>query len=143
MNRMDYLKLLKDDNVKFVYNITEDNIINELINLKQLTLELTDACNLNCKYCGYGELYGNYDKRENKNNTFTNVKSLIDYLNKYWQSDNNFSYNKVCYIGFYGGEPLMNFPLIKETIEYLNTLQTKNKLRFEYNMTTNSAYNCI
>ena len=128
----------KDEKAEICIEYSSLKLEQNLANLNTLLIEVTDGCNLSCKYCGYGELYGNYDKRENKNNTFTNVKSLIDYLNKYWQSDNNFSYNKVCYIGFYGGEPLMNFPLIKETIEYLNTLQTKNKLRFEYNMTTNA-----
>jgi len=33
-----------------------------LINLKQLVFEVTDACNLRCKYCGYAEFYGGGDK---------------------------------------------------------------------------------
>ena len=54
-----------------------------LANLNHLLIEVTDGCNLACKYCGYGELYGNYDKRTNRNNTFENVKTLIDYLYQY------------------------------------------------------------
>ena len=37
--------------------ITADMVKEELANLKQLVFEVTDACNLRCKYCGYGELY--------------------------------------------------------------------------------------
>ena len=36
-----------------------------LMNLKQLIFEVTDACNLRCKYCGYADLYEGYDQREN------------------------------------------------------------------------------
>lgn len=37
-----------------------------LANLRQITFEVTDACNLKCKYCGYGEFYDDYDRRSNK-----------------------------------------------------------------------------
>jgi uncharacterized protein len=40
-----------------------------LANLPQLVFEVTDACNLQCKYCGYGEFYDDYDSREYKNIT--------------------------------------------------------------------------
>lgn len=46
--------------------LTINNVKYLLANLKQLTFEVTDSCNLRCKYCGYGELYDDYDKRENK-----------------------------------------------------------------------------
>jgi uncharacterized protein len=38
-------------------NINTDNIVYALANLPQLVFEITDACNLKCKYCGYGEFY--------------------------------------------------------------------------------------
>ncbi len=37
-----------------------------LANTPQVTFEITDACNLNCTYCGYGKYYSDYDVRENK-----------------------------------------------------------------------------
>ncbi len=46
--------------------ISADDIRYQLANLKQLTFEVTDACNLRCKYCAYGEFYNDYDRRENK-----------------------------------------------------------------------------
>lgn len=46
--------------------ITSEKVTNLIANLPQLVFEVTDACNLKCKYCAYGELYNDYDKRENK-----------------------------------------------------------------------------
>ena len=36
--------------------LSSQDIIESLSNLKQLIFEVTDACNLRCKYCGYGDL---------------------------------------------------------------------------------------
>ena len=79
--------------------------------LRQLLIEVTDKCNLKCKYCGYGEFYSNYDRRETRNQTFDNVKVLIDYLANLWRSDYNISHNNTVTIGFYGGEPLLNMKI--------------------------------
>jgi sulfatase maturation enzyme AslB (radical SAM superfamily) len=46
--------------------ISATEIENNLLNLKQLTFEVTDACNLQCKYCCYGDVYYGYDKRKSK-----------------------------------------------------------------------------
>ncbi len=43
------------------------NIKQNLIILSQLVFEVTDYCNLNCKYCGYGELYQGYYLRKKRN----------------------------------------------------------------------------
>jgi molybdenum cofactor biosynthesis enzyme MoaA len=47
-----------------------NDILYQLSNLPQLTFEVTDACNLRCKYCGHGEFYDDYDKRENFSNQY-------------------------------------------------------------------------
>lgn len=39
---------------------TKEEIESNLANTRQLLLEVTDGCNLSCKYCGYGELRKNY-----------------------------------------------------------------------------------
>jgi radical SAM protein with 4Fe4S-binding SPASM domain len=112
-------------------------IESNLANLRQLLIEVTDECNLACKYCGYGELYGNYDKRTGGKQNFKNVRLLINFLADLWHSHKNISFDNVVYIGFYGGEPLMNFSLIKQVIEYMDTIKIPG-LSFEYNMTTNA-----
>lgn len=35
--------------------ITSDYVVSALANLPQLVFEVTDACNLRCKYCAYGD----------------------------------------------------------------------------------------
>lgn len=120
-----------------VTQYSKQSIENNLSNTRQLLIEVTDGCNLSCKYCGYGEMYGNYDKRTGKKQSFNNVKILIDFMTEYWKSSTILSYDDVVYVGFYGGEPLLNFDLIEETIAYLETF--KLPVSFEYNMTTNAV----
>lgn len=107
-------------------------------NLRSVIFEVTDQCNLACEYCGYGKLYNNYDERKGKQQTFQNIKLLIDYLAEYWNSPLNISHNNDIGISFYGGEPLLAFPLIKETIAYVESLKMKGNIRFVYHMTTNA-----
>lgn len=127
----------QNNSVEFVTNYEPDKIKANLANLNQLLIEVTDSCNLQCKYCGYGNLYENHDKRNSKKQQFSNVKLLIDHLKKLWHSKYNTSYNKDITIGFYGGEPLLNMPLIKEIITYLESF-TDIPVHFSYTMTTNS-----
>ena len=116
----------------------EKDIINSISNINHIVFEITDACNLQCKYCAYGELYDDYDARSNKRMSFETVKSLIEYLKPYWVSHMNKSADQVITVGFYGGEPLMNFELIKETVEYCNNLRIPTR-RFVFSMTTNAT----
>ena len=129
--------LFDKDEVCFQIEYTEDLVKQNMACLRQLLIEVTDKCNLKCKYCGYGEFYSNYDRRETRNQTFDNVKVLIDYLANLWRSDYNISHNNTVTIGFYGGEPLLNMKLIRETITYVEGLHIAN-LKFDYNMTTNA-----
>lgn len=71
---MDNRRILNDR------RITRDEVLSSLVNLRQLTFEVTDACNLQCKYCGYGDLYFGYDKRETKFLAFEQGRILLDYL---------------------------------------------------------------
>ncbi|MFK2263262.1 radical SAM protein [Bacteroides fragilis] len=125
------------EEIAFQTDCTEDLVKQNMACLRQLLIEVTDKCNLKCKYCGYGEFYSNYDRRETCNQTFDNVKVLIDYLTNLWRSDYNVSHNNTVTVGFYGGEPLLNMKLIQETIAYMESLHIDN-LRFSYNMTTNA-----
>lgn len=89
-------------------DISSKHIKESLLNLKQLTFEVTDGCNLQCKYCGYGELYEGHDKRESKCLSVSKAKLLIDYLVSLWKTGHQKSLRPLTYISFYGGEPLMN-----------------------------------
>ena len=89
--------------------LNKSNISYQLSNLRQIVFEVTDACNLKCKYCGYGEFYEDYDKRENKNLSIEETIAVLDYLIQFWQSNQNVSFNKNVFISFYSGEPLLKY----------------------------------
>lgn len=137
------LRFLRDHSAQqseqhsFTTRIEPDTIKNHLGNLRQFLIEVTDDCNLACEYCGYRELYTNYDARSHKQQSFERVRQFVDFLAGLWKSHHNLSYNNTVIIGFYGGEPLMNMNLIKRTIEYIEGLKLEHIL-FKYNMTTNA-----
>lgn len=116
--------------------ITPEAVKDSLANLSKLTFEVTDACNLMCEYCGYGKLYNNYDKRIEKNLSVEKVKRLIDHLADSWSSKYNIAIDKKVFVGFYGGEPLLNMALVKEVIGYIEEKHIPNR-SFIYSMTTN------
>lgn len=107
------------------------------MNLNQLVFEVTDACNLRCKYCGYADLYEGYDERENLKFPFYKAKLIIDYLYEYWKRGYCEDVINPVSIGFYGGEPLLNVPFIQEVIDYIESLAPVGK-KFHYIMTTNA-----
>lgn len=71
--------------------ITADDIRTQVANLRQLTFEITDSCNLCCEYCAYGQFYHDYDKRENRKIDLLASLRLIDYLVNLWSSEYNVS----------------------------------------------------
>ena len=116
--------------------IFADNIEYNLATLPQIVFEVTDACNLRCKYCGYADLYEGYDKRENLKFPFKRAKMLIDYLYTVWKKHYVPGCVRPITISFYGGEPLLNVPFIEQVIEYLECLPPVGK-KYHYSMTTN------
>lgn len=117
--------------------VTPADILSAIVNLNQLVIEVTDTCNLNCTYCGFGDMYAGYDARIGKNLNFEYVKILLDYLSQLWSTNMGRAQIPHTYISFYGGEPLMNMTLIKKTIQYI---ESKNVLRrFSFTMTTNAT----
>lgn len=121
---------------KYDMQLTPQIIEKALSNLQQITFEVTDACNLKCKYCGYGELYQNYDERTNKNLSIKQAKNLIKYLSNYWNKKENLSEGEIIYISFYGGEPLLNMSFIKKIVQLFDNNNIKRPIR--YSMTTNA-----
>jgi sulfatase maturation enzyme AslB (radical SAM superfamily) len=82
-------------------------------NLKRRTcmLMVTHACNLNCTYC-----YETH--KDNAMMSFDLAKSIIMKEAELVQNDSRFNELE---IDFMGGEPLMNFELIKQIVEWLET----------------------
>lgn len=123
---MQKVKLDMDDNW-----ISDKDIITSLVNLRQLTFEVTDACNFKCRYCGYGDMYYGHDDRKGDNMPIEIGLQTIDYLTNIWKSNVPFSHRPLTYISFYGGEPLLNIKFIKELVAYIEKLMLIVSLSFQ------------
>lgn len=116
--------------------ISKEDVSSILSNVNDVVFETTDGCNLNCKYCAFGEYYGNYDKREKKYLNFSLAQKMLDFLLTFWQSPLNRSHKAKINVGFYGGEPLMNIDLMKKVVDYSKRKELRNS--FVFRLTTNA-----
>lgn len=97
-----------------------------------MTLQVTQQCNLRCNYCLYSEKGGNLQRHHNnKVMTLDTAKKAIDFLCSHSMDSSTVS------IGFYGGEPLLEFPLIRETVAYAESVFAGKTIQF--NITTNAT----
>lgn len=98
--------------------------------LGQLILQVTQNCNLRCDYCVYS---GGYETRghTNKRMDFCMAQKAIDFLENHSKDRN------LVTIGFYGGEPLLEFDLLQKCVEYAE--QKLNGKEIEYSITTNAT----
>lgn len=99
--------------------------------IEQMTLQVTQNCNLRCSYCFYGE--DNYENRHhaNKQMSFETAKKAIDFLLSHSRD------RERIHLAFYGGEPLLEFDLIKKCVEYIEE-QVEGK-EITFGMTTNGT----
>jgi uncharacterized protein len=123
---------------KIIYgDLTAEVVKSQLANIQQITFEVTDACNLKCKYCTYGEFYEDYDRRGNAMLPIEKAIQLLDYFADFWNSERNKSEMQQVHISFYGGEPLMNMPFIETIVDYVeNKLHCPHRY-FTFSMPTN------
>lgn len=127
----------KDDmNGSFSGRITPEIVKSQIANLDHVLFQVTGDCNLRCRYCCYGDLYNETTNR--KPMDFETAQTLLNYLILYWNSSQNMSYKHSIRIGFYGGEPLVNFRLIRQIVSFCDTIALTNNLEFTYGMTTNA-----
>lgn len=116
-------------------HLSSQHILNSLVDLKQLVFEVTDDCNLSCRYCAFGDLYWGYDRREARYMSFPMAKTIIDHLVKIWEKYPSTAKSQMTAISFYGGEPLMNISLIRDVVAYVESLNVSRT--FHYSMTSN------
>lgn len=101
-------------------------------NLTKLTLQVTQDCNFRCKYCIYSEESNALQRSHSKKSmSWETAKNAIDFLWKHSVDSANIN------IAFYGGEPLLQMPIIERAIEYSEKLFEGKKLTF--NITTNGT----
>jgi uncharacterized protein len=98
--------------------------------LHKLTLQVTQQCNFRCDYCIYS---GHYENRihSNKSMDWSMAKKGIDFYYDHSRDANSIM------ISFYGGEPLLKYELIMQSIEYANQIFEGKDLT--YTITTNGS----
>lgn len=116
---------------------TPETILRSLSSVTNIVFEITDACNLSCTYCINGSLYSRRESGEKRFLKFEKLKATIDYFLPLWSSQYNSAPYHPITIGFYGGEPLLNFKAIRKLVEYCK--QIKLKRQFCFAMTTNAT----
>ena len=97
--------------------------------IKAMCLNISHGCNLNCTYCFAGG--GKYNTAE-AHMSFEVAKAAIDFLVA--KSGNR----KFLEVDFFGGEPLLNFDVVRRTVEYARGLESKVNKKFKFTITTNA-----
>ena len=127
------LEQLKEEGTLF----TEDNYKEGVIDFKQrqtvvkaLCLHIAHACNLSCRYCFAGE--GEY-KGDRSLMSFEVGKKALDFLVENSGSRRNLE------VDFFGGEPLMNFEVVRQLVAYGRSLEEKYDKHFRFTLTTNGV----
>ena len=98
--------------------------------VKALCLHIAHDCNLACKYCFAEE--GEYHGRRELM-SFEVGKKALDFLVA--NSGNRVNLE----VDFFGGEPLMNWDVVKQLVEYGRSLEEKNNKKFRFTLTTNGV----
>jgi len=98
--------------------------------VKALCLHVAHTCNLNCEYCfaSQGKFHG-----ERALMSFETGKAALDFLVANSGSRRNLE------VDFFGGEPLMNFDVVKRLVDYARGIEKEAGKRFRFTLTTNGV----
>ena len=96
--------------------------------VKALCLHIAHDCNLACQYCFAEE--GEYHGRRALM-SFEVGKKALDFLVANSGNRRNLE------VDFFGGEPLMNWDVVKQLVEYGRSLEEPNNKKFRFTLTTN------
>ena len=96
--------------------------------VKALCLHVAHTCNLNCAYCfaSQGKYHG-----DRAIMSFEVGKQAFDYLIKNSGTRRNLE------VDFFGGEPLMNFDVVKQLVAYARQIEKEHNKNFRFTLTTN------
>lgn len=101
----------------------------EPIPVQNIALFVTQQCNFRCVYCyGDGGRYGTGGEMR-----IETARKAVDWFIEQSQR------MKKLHISFFGGEPLLNFSLIKDVVQYALKRGTECGKQFEFNITTNGS----
>ncbi|MBQ9781320.1 MAG: thioether cross-link-forming SCIFF peptide maturase [Clostridia bacterium] len=96
--------------------------------IKALCLHIAHTCNLNCSYCfaSQGKYHGDRAVM-----SFEVGKRALDFLIENSGSRHNLE------VDFFGGEPLMNFQVVKDLVAYARSIEKEKGKNFRFTLTTN------
>ncbi len=96
--------------------------------IKALCIHIAHTCNLNCEYCfaSQGKYHG-----ERALMSFETGKRALDFLVENSGTRRNLE------VDFFGGEPLMNFDVVKQMVEYARSIEKEKGKNFRFTLTTN------
>lgn len=98
--------------------------------VKALCLHVAHTCNLCCSYCFAGQ--GKF-KGKSALMSYTVGKQALDFLVQNSGTRHNLE------VDFFGGEPLLNFDVVKRLVAYGRTLEKKYDKNFRFTLTTNGV----
>lgn len=98
--------------------------------IKALCLHVAHTCNLNCGYCFASQ--GNYHG-DRGIMSFEVGKRALDFLVENSGSRTNLE------VDFFGGEPLMNWDVIKQLVNYARSIEKEAGKNFRFTLTTNGV----
>ena len=98
--------------------------------VKALCLHIAHSCNLNCSYCfaSQGKYHG-----ERALMSFEVGKRALDFLIEHSGTRRNLE------VDFFGGEPLMNFQVVKDLVAYARSIEKEKGKNFRFTLTTNGV----
>lgn len=98
--------------------------------VKALCLHIAHTCNLNCSYCfaSQGKYHG-----ERALMSFDVGKRALDFLVENSGTRRNLE------VDFFGGEPLMNFDVVKQLVQYARSIEKEKGKNFRFTLTTNGV----
>lgn len=98
--------------------------------VKALCLHVAHTCNLNCSYCfaSQGKYHG-----DRAIMSLEVGKRALDFLIENSGTRRNLE------VDFFGGEPLMNFQMIKDLVAYAREIEKKHNKNFRFTLTTNGV----
>lgn len=97
--------------------------------IKAMCLNISHMCNLRCEYCFANG--GSYCGKE-MNMSFDVAKAAVDFLVEKSGARKNLE------IDFFGGEPLLNFDVVKQTVAYARSIEKERGKNFRFTITTNA-----
>ena len=98
--------------------------------VKALCLHIAHTCNLNCSYCfaSQGKYHGDRAMM-----SFEVGKRALDFLVENSGTRHNLE------VDFFGGEPLMNFQVVKDLVAYARSIEKEKGKNFRFTLTTNGV----